>query len=1122
MDNRIRSCGLAVALMCAGGCVFAQVQGSLVGTVRDASGAVLPGVTVAATHQQMGIRHEQTTNSAGAYVLDNLPVGIYAVAFSAPSFRELRIEDVEIHISSTIRQDAILELGSISTNVVVESSTPLVKTETAEIGQLVDSQQITELPLNGRNVFSLLTLSAGAETGVSQVARFTSPERPALAGGRAGYTVFRVDGIDVNSQNLPSASVVPGVDAVQEFRAITQLAPASESSTSTVSVAIKSGTNQIHGVAYDFFRNNVLDAHSFFAREIVTPGFRTMPDQLRYNQFGGALGGPIKKDRTFFFANVQLTRTRTRSQVTGIYPTAQMLQGDFSGINPLSGSALQNFGPVSDPQTMQPFPGNQIPASRFSPFAAKFLSVAFLPANCFVCQSEGLGFNFVGAQPGYANDDQYIGRMDHQLSRNDMLFGSFQVEPATAVSSPSPNPISAMDTPTHSYLVALNEIHVFSPSVVNEWRLGYTRLRATLQQEQDAKGAFMFQNTPTSLPSLFPTVAFGGYSLFGNGAISDRNFSLEDSWNSSDGVSWLHGKHEVKAGFELIRAHFWNTVNLNAFFVYVDGLPPVLGFTGNGFADFLTGAPLEGLTFQGTGKADMVERSVYSGYVQDNWKLSQRLTLNIGLRYEVPQRWHDRNTSLNRMGTLDVSAASQAIGGRFLLGGSPNYYVPGTGVVQGNGAPLIRGALVDPAWQDFQPRVGLAFRPFHDNKTAIRAGFGVYFALQDANSLAFELLSPPFSYQNLFINLPPNVPVGKPLRDTQFWPSSPPTGVATEGDDPRNRDPRVYQWTVSIQHQIANSFLLSVEYLGDHGVKNPFSVLVNTPPLPNAQELAQLEANPALNVPLATARAPFPNVALGYQYTKNIAQSWYDALNLKAESRLGRSLNFSAVYTWSKSLDMASAEQQPPATISNLLLGKSYSDYDHPQRFVASWVYDLPFGQTWITGARWKKLAQGWELTGISTFEAGPPYSVSMGIDTSFTGGAAPSYPDLIGQPVLLDIRKSNGIYLTPKNFIAPPFGQFGTLARNAFHGPGLNNFDLGLIKNLAVTERFRVQVRTELFNAFNHAQFAFAGSTLASSIAAPPAGSTTPAIQYVDASQFGRVAARPPRIVQLGLKLIW
>jgi hypothetical protein len=496
---------------------------------------------------------------------------------------------------------------------------------------------------------------------------------------------------------------------------------------------------------------------------------------------GGALGGPIKKDRTFFFGNIEITRARTLSQVTGIYPTAQMLQGDFSGINPLSGSALRNFGPVIDTRGLLPFPGNQISSSRFSPFAAKFLPIALLPANCLTCQTEGLGFNFVGEAPGHTNDDQYIGRVDHQFSSKDTLFGDVQVEPAVTVSSPSPNPNSAMDTPTHSYLAAIEEIHVFSPSVVNELRLGYTRLRATLQQEQDAKSPFTFQNTPTSIPSLYPTVALAGYSgLFGNGAISDRNFSLEDSWDVNDSVSWLHGNHEFKAGFELIRAHFWNTVNLNAFFVYSDGLPAVFGFTGVGFADFLMGVPLEGLTFQGTGKADMVERSVYSGYVQDNWKLSRRLTVNMGLRYEFPQRWHDSDTSLNRLGTLDVSAASAAMGGRFLLGDSPNYYVPGKGVVEGTGGPLIRGALVDPARQDFQPRVGLAYRPFNDNKTAVRAGFGVYFVLQDANSLAFEMLSPPFLFQNLFVNLPPSVPVGKPLLDTRFWPSSPPTGVATE------------------------------------------------------------------------------------------------------------------------------------------------------------------------------------------------------------------------------------------------------------------------------------------------------------------------------------------------------
>jgi hypothetical protein len=405
-------------------------------------------------------------------------------------------------------------------------------------------------------------------------------------------------------------------------------------------------------------------------------------------------------------------------------------------------------------------------------------------------------------------------------------------------------------------------------------------LRQTLQQQRGANDKFQFQNTPVSLPSLFPTVALGGYGdRFGNGAISDRNFSLEDSWNLNDNFTYTHGAHEFRAGFELIRAHFWNTVNLNAFFVYVDNLPGVLGFTGNSFADFLTGVPYLGLTFQGTGRANEVERSVYGSYLQDNWKISRRLTLNAGIRYEYPQRWHDSNTQLNRMGTLDTSAASQALGGRFLLGGSANYYVPGQEVIQGAGAPLIRGSLIDPSWRDFQPRVGLAYRPFNDNKTAIRAGFGIYYALPDANSVAMETDSPPFQFQAEVINLPPFVPVGRPLHDSQFWPATPPAGVASEGDDPRNRDPRLYEWTFSIEHQISNNVLLSAEYLGNHGIDNPLSILANTPSLPNAQQLVALEANPSLDTTFAVQRSPFPNIGLAYQYTRNMAPSWYDALN---------------------------------------------------------------------------------------------------------------------------------------------------------------------------------------------------------------------------------------------------
>ncbi|HWF47489.1 MAG TPA: hypothetical protein VG168_10825, partial [Bryobacteraceae bacterium] len=656
----------------------------------------------------------------------------------------------------------------------------------------------------------------------------------------------------------------------------------------------------------------------------------------------------------------------------------------------------------------------------------------------------------------------------------------------------------------------------FSPALLNEFRAGYTRLRETLEQQQSATGAFAFQNTPTSLPSLYPTLIFPGYASFGNGAASDRNFGLEVSYDVNDNLTWVHRAHEVKVGFEGIRAQFSNIVNLNAVFVYEDGLPASLGFSGVGFADFLLGVPFLGETFQGTGKADTVERNIYGGYIQDNWKASSRLTLNLGFRWEYFQRWHDSNAGLNRIGTLDTTAASQALGGRFILGNSPSYYIPGLGLTQGSGPALIRGAIVDPDWRDFQPRAGFAWRPFGGNRTAIRGGAGIYYMAQDANSIAFELLSPPFNYAAVTTNLPPAVPLGSPLRDSQFFPATGPAGAGSEGDDPRNRDPHMYQWSFDIQHQVGNTTLLALEYLGNRGVDNPISVAINQPALPNAQQLAALEANPALNSTFALARSKFPNIPLGYEYVENVAPSWYDGLNLKAIGRFGSRLQYSAVYTWSKALDWASAEQQIPVDTANLSLSKSYSDYDHRHRFVGSWVYDIPIPSAWTTPSLVRQALGGWELTGITTLESGPPYSVTMGVDPSFTGTASASYPDLIGPPVYNNIRASNGHYLTETNFAAAPFGQFGTLARNALHGPGIANVDLGLLKNFSLRERLHLQLRGEFFNAFNHAQFAFAGSSLATSISAPAA------IVYTASSNFGRVSADPSRIIQVAAKLLW
>lgn len=1102
---------------------YGQSTGSVVGTVRDGSGSVIPNAKVVAKNIRTGIPDETLTNQSGDYTFPNLAVGFYTISFGAQSFRQVDVQKIEIHVGSTIRQDATLTPAGGHTEIAVVAATPMVTSETSEVGQLVQERQISELPLDGRDIYSLLALTAGSETAVavSTATFFTAVARPAIAGGRAGSTVFRMDGIDVNNQNLPSASVQPSVDAVQEFRAITQLAPASESGNSSVALVTKSGTNEFHGTAYDFLRNNVLDAQPYFQQKIVAPGYKYMGDQLRYNQFGGTIGGPILKNRTFFFFSAQLTRIRTLVQSRQLFPTAQMLAGDFSGINPLTRAT---FGPVYDPQTQAQFPGNQVPSSRFSSFASTFLPLAFLPANCSTCLSSGLGFNNVGSAPGTTNVSQYLGRIDHRISSKDMLFGNFFVEPGIGPYTVSPLPISRMDLKNRAYNFSLGETHVFSATLLNEFRLGYTRNHTTLQQQGDAKGAFTFQNTPISLPALYPTIAIVGYPSFGNGVISDQNSEIEDSWDINDRATWIHGKHDFQAGVEGIHARFINRLYLNAFFVYVNGLPPVLGFSGNNFADFLLGTPFLGLTFQGTNKADGVGRTIWSGYVQDNWKIHPRLTLNLGLRYEVPGRWTDLQSSKSRLGTLDISAFSQSIGGRFLLGNSPDYYVPGQGIVAGSGKPLIRGSIVDPSWTNFQPRIGLAFRPFDNNRTVIRGGFGTYYTIQDANSLAFEMLSPPFQYTSTLVNLPPNVPVGQPVHDVNFFPLAGPGGAGQEGDNPHNRDPRSYQWTLGVEHQLSNHLKLAAEYLGNHGIHLPIPLLVNQPHLPSASDLALLLQQPSLDTTLATARSTFPNIPLNYLYVDNMGTSSYQALNLRIDGRFGNRLNFSSVYTWSKALDISSSELDSPADTYNLGLNKSYAAFDHPHRFVSSWVYDLPFGETFLVPHNkvLRGFARGWEVSGIATFEAGPPYSVTMGADTSFRGGA-PTYPDLVGHPVYSDIRHSGGIYLTPQNFSAPPFGQLGTLARNAFHGPGVNNFDFGFLKNVVLHENIRFQFRGELFNAFNHGQFQIPSPlSLAEAILPPPSGGTEPQIQYVPASQFGRVTARPQRVVQIAAKFIW
>ncbi|MEN6604723.1 MAG: TonB-dependent receptor [Bryobacteraceae bacterium] len=1105
---------LAVVVCLASTGAWAQNVGTVVGTVKDHTGAVMAGVSVKATNDLTGIEHSATTNDSGDYTLLNLPQGVYTFTITAKAFREQKIEGIEVHVGSTVRQDATLALATVSAQVEVVASTPLVNSETSEIGILTYSEQIRSLPLNGRSVYNLLFITAGTNSDDAN----NNQNKPSVAGGRPGYAVFRIDGVDVNGHNTVSGLLEPSADAVEEFRAETQMAPASETSSSNIQVAIKSGSNQFHGTAFEFFRNNKLDAHQFFERQISGPGYSYVPNQLRYNQFGGTLGGPIRKDKTFFFASYEGTRNYSKTQVTMSQPTAAMLAGDFTGVNPVSGAAMKLFGNIMDPKSKLAFPGNQIPADRVNSFAKKF-NAYLLPANCMECLAGGLGFDFVGTGPGYVTPTSVIGRIDHRFSSSDSVAGSVDIRDAPSSNYNHPVEISRFRLNNRATLVTVSETHIFTPALLNEFRGGFLRRAGRTRQQGDANGEFTFQNTPFSNPSIDPTVLIGGYTTAGNGRLSSDTRAVEDGANFLDNVSYTRGEHQIKVGMEYRRTHAFNSTNYNAVFAFVDNLPPLYGFTTNGFADYLLGLPAQALTAQGIGRDCLLKRSHYGVFLQDDWKVAPRLTLNLGLRWEYAQRWYNNDPMVSRLSTLDLGPESKAVGGRFLLAGSPNYYIPGKGIITGSGAPLIRESVIDPAWKDFMPRVGFAFRPFNNNRTAIRGGFGVYFAIPDSSSILSMSASPPYYFVSTYTNLPATRTVD------QFFPLPGAGQAGSASADPRLRDPRMYQWTFTVQQQVFSKMMVAVEYLGNRGLKLPFTIQANEAPFPNATQLAVLKANPALNTTLAQQRAPFPGIPLGFALTSSVANSWYNALNVRMEGRFSNRLTFSSIYTWSKVLDQSSYENTgAPTTTTNLRLNKSYADFDRPHRLVASWVYMLPFGnQIWKpSNAALRKVIDGWEFTGISTFQAGGPYSISMGADTSFRGGALPVFPNFSGPLVYSDIRTSNGIYLTPTNFSPPVLGTLGGLARNAFHGPGINNFDLGFLKNVIVRERLRVQFRSEMFNAFNHAQFAFGGSSLLRGIASPAPGTTEPVLQYTDPSNFGRVGARSARVIQFALKLIW
>src|SRR5215831_12313211 len=1049
-------------------CVPAMAQtttGSIVGTVTDRTGAVVPGATLTVTNIDTGGTNKTITDSSGNYAVTPLPVGHYSVTVEAKGFKKSVNGGITLNLQDRIGVNVVLELGQLTETVEVVSAAPALQTDTSYLGQVVDSQKIVDLPLNGRFFTRLAVLTAG-----------TLPTAPGARDERTGgfsangvrpyQNNYLLDGIDNNSlsQDLTNESSFvygPSPDAIQEFKVQTNSMSAEfgRSGGAVMNVAIKSGTNAFHGSAFEFLRNSKLDAKNYFDPATgPTPPFKQ-------NQFGAAIGGPVVlpgyngKNRTFFFSDYQGTRIRTAHTFLATLAPVPWRTGNFSG-----------FNTVLDPDTHAPFPNNQIPSSRFDPASLKLIGLMPTPNVPGSVSASGVANNYLTNPVEPNNTDQADIRIDHRISEKDSLFARYSMSDQSLTPPASiPPPLSAAafssgEWTNNTRTAVFTETHIFSPHVVNEFRAGYTRLRTERLQFNSAENV----SAQVGIPGIPYTPGNGGLPRFGVSGLTNFGSAtyqptreFENVYHFIETVSVIKGRHTMKFGAE------WKPI-VNFSIVQPPTPRGRFTFNGNftrdsadrnntglGFADFVLGRMNSALLSSFIN--DTFQQPGYFFYAQDDIKVTSRLTLNIGLRYEfisMPMERRDAEASYNiATGALDI-----ANGRKDPL---PASFFPEI--------PVNRNAprqLVGQDRNNFGPRIGLAYQL--TSKTVIRSGFGVFYSSYEAGPLSIPNPgnNPPFYVESNWpaVNFSTPNPVvnqlSKGLPQSAF---SDPAAPSLFALDPNFRNPYVAHWNFGIQRDLGFSTVWEISYAGSAG-KKMYEFRNANQPLPTADPDADVDP-----------RRPRPFLGNDLTYWCSCGSSSYHSLQTKIEKRFSNNLSFLGAYTFGKSID-----EQSQASLGfnnstsvrseyNYRQEKSRSDFDITHRFVASYTYDLPFGRN-LKGAA-KVLGNGWQFMGIQSFTTGTPFTIHALTDFSNSGGDA--RPDAVpGVSITPPGGQNRQEWFNPAAFTNPIDGHFGNVGRNTLTGPGNITIDFSIFKNFAIRERAKIQFRSEFFNLINHPNF--------------------------------------------------
>ena len=1040
--------------------LYGQGSVTLFGAVTDPSGAAIAGAAVTVLNTETGAARQTVSGADGGYVISQLPIGLYSVSAEATGFKKVVLGNVRVAVDENRRVNIELQVGAITESVTVQGEATQVETRSGSLREVIDSARIVELPLNGRNPLQLQYLVAGS--GGINGAGQEQNDSVSINGSRPNTNNYTLDGADNHDPYFNTPSIFPNPDALEEFSLQTSSYPADRgrNAGAIMNAVTRSGTKVLHGTLFEFLRNEKLNARNFFSATV--PPFKR-------NQLGGTLGGPIRKEKTFYFASYQ--HTAERSSPGSVNPTLlsrAQRQGDWSNAglrtalkDPLGGT----------------FPNNIIPASRLNKAAQNFLE-AFVPIPT---RADGL-YPFASQQK--IDDDQAVGKIDHILTENNRLSGRFlynrngnyQVANNTSL----PGFLALIKY--RNYSATGTDTYILSPRLINVFTFGYNQIDR--DQVSIVPGNKSWTDFGAGFVRAFPGDPDVGFDTNVNGYFRPQaRYPLHHyrkSFQFSEGMNWTRGAHFLRYGVDIRR----DLLKLQENFQCDAQVVFRATFSGNAAADFLLGLPTSFTQIAPT--SNNPRTTEIGAYIQDDWKVSRRLTLNLGLRWDpfFPNSDPDGRFAQVRLGQQSARFPSAPVG----------YVFPGDAGVS--------PSTIKTQYQDWGPRFGFAFDPAGNGRMSIRGGYGIFYSQvrQQANNQVSN--DQPFAIQLSVTN--PTGGLDRPYADTgnPFPFNAPHTQqemAAYKFLLPLNvtqwdwhfRNAIAQQWNLTVQRELASNWVATAAYVGSKGDH----LFIGS------------ELNPAVygrpGKTVDSRRLYYPTFTNVTNQTSN-GSSIYHALQLTINKRLTHGLTVLANYTWSKLIDLGSGDGSLPQNTFDIRAERGPSENDVPHRFVGSFIYQFPALRNRSRLVR--EVLGGWEINGIATLWSATPVNVTSGADNSGTA-VNQDRPNVVGDWHIKGDRSKNARilqYFNTAAFVQNPAGTFGNAGRNILRGDFRENLDLGAIKNFPIAERHRLQFRAEFFNVANHAN-----------LGNPNGGVSSPS--------FGRITgAGNPRVIQLALKYMF